>query len=370
MKKNGLWLGLLIGGSVLLTRGYAQLKDSSELIFNDSIVHRYNISFYIDTWEDTLKYNKEIADEAYMPCRFTYYLKNGDSIVLDSVGVRYKGNSSYEFAKDSPKKSFKFCFNEYKDQFFFGVERLNLNNGVEDPSYLREKLSYDLARKYMVAPRACFATLSINGQMIGVYTQVEQVDEYFLKRNFEKASGNLYKAGDDGAYLQYKGPNQSSYESVYELKTNRSKNDWSNFINMIYKLNNTTKEEFVPIVSLCLNLDNCIRHLAWTIVLSHFDSYTGSGRNYYMYDDPKSGKFFIIPWDLNMSFGQYPNGWDVIKNSCVNIKNLEQRPLTKRILENDSLKRVYLNYLKEMIKGPFSSENIAKEVDRIVKVID
>ncbi|MBN1577484.1 MAG: CotH kinase family protein [Chitinispirillaceae bacterium] len=367
MKRDLLLIGIL---AVLNVRSFGEDVDSTELIFNDSIVHTYELQYYVADWDSIMEYNKEDADEIYMPAKMIYRTAGGDSVVLDSIGVRYKGNSSYEMAKNTPKKSFKFHFDEYKDQTFFGCERLNFNNCVLDPSYLREKISYDIARKYMASPRVAYATIMIDTMMIGVYTQVEQVDELFLERNFDNPDGNLYKAGDDGAVLTYEGPNQTTYEALYELKTNKNDKDWSNFVNMLYKLNRSSAGKFVSDMKTCLDLDNCIKHLAWTIVLSHFDSYTGSGRNYYMYDDPKSGRFFIIPWDLNLSFGQYPNNWNMITNSPIAIGNLAERPLNRRILENDSLKTVYLECLKEMIAGRASNESIAAEADRLKGIID
>ncbi|MBN1307131.1 MAG: CotH kinase family protein [Chitinispirillaceae bacterium] len=369
MRRGSLLICILF---VWISRSFGEDADSSDLIFNDSVVHSYTLEFYVSEWDSILEYNKEVADEEYMPARLTYCIAGDENVVvLDSIGVRYKGNSSYEMAKNTPKKSFKFHFDEYiQGQSFFGCERLNFHNCVLDPSLMREKIGYDIARKYMAAPRTAYATITVDTVMIGVYTQVEQVDEHFLERNFDNPDGNLYKAGDDGAVLTYKGPNQSTYEALYELKTNESDDNWENFVNMLYKLNNSTAEKFASDMKTCLDLDNCINHLAWTIVLSHFDSYTGSGRNYYMYDDPKSGRFFIIPWDLNLSFGQYSNGWNMITNSAVVIENLKDRPLNQRILENDSLKAVYLERLTDMIAGPASAESIAAEADRLKGIID
>ena len=368
MKREWSALCLLM---LLAGRLPGQQVDSTELIFDDTEIHRFELRFADDAWSDSLEYNKEIADEEYMPATMIYRSPDGDSIVLDSIGVRYKGNSSYELAKNTPKKSFKFRFDKYTDrQTFFGCERLNFNNCVLDPSYLREKISYDIARDYMKAPRVAFATITVNGSLIGFYAQVEQVDELFLERNFSDPDGNLYKAGDNGAYLEYHGANKSSYEQSYELKTNTGADDWSRFITMLYQLNTTPDSLFVRTVGAVIDLDGAVRHLAWTMLLSHFDSYTGSGRNYYLYDNPECGRFTFIPWDLNLSFGQYSNGWDVIKNSVVDIGNLDQRPLNRRILENDSLKNAYFGYLRSMMAGKGNPDSVANEVDRLKAIID
>jgi spore coat protein CotH len=347
--------------------------DSSDLIFQDTAINKYNLTFYYPNWEDSLTYYKN-ADEQYIPASFTYYNVGGDSTVIDSVGVRYKGNSSYSFAvsKDSPKKPFKIKFSEYRDkQTFYNVDFLNLNNNAGDPSIMREKLSYDILRKYMPAPRAVYADLYVGGARIGLFTQVEEVDKKFLKLNYKKAQCNLYKCSDAGATLLYYNANQSSYTSEYELKTNKSVGDWSAFILFLSKLNNVPADSFAFVMNKCLDLTNSIWYTAFNILFSNFDSYTGSGRNFYMYDDSETGRFTLIPWDFNLSFGLYANGnWSNDTVDIKNLDNLSERPLTKRILENDSLLHVYYGCLKELIKGYGSPDSLTAMINRIKTVID
>lgn len=346
--------------------------DSSDLIFNDTVVNDYRISFYQDQWDTLLRYNKE-HDETYMPARFTWYSPGGDSVVLDSVGVRYKGNSSYVFAGTSPKKPFKIKFDEYrKDQRFFTHEKLNFSNSVRDPSCMREKLSYAVLLSYMPAPRAAFATLTLGDRLKkALYTQVEQVDKLFLERSFGNDKYNLYKASDHGATLEYRGSTKTDYKAEYDLKTNKTADDWTGLIDLIKLLNNTTDDRFVGTVGKYLALDNCIRYLAFTMVNADFDSYTGSGRNYYLYENRAAGAFNLIPWDLDQSFGMYEYSWNnVAAVDAFAPSNSTQRPLLKRILSNDSLRRVYAGYMQSMIDGPHSVDSIKAMAYRFRLVID
>jgi spore coat protein CotH len=344
--------------------------DSSGVLFDDAKIHAYELQFYCPGWQDSLTYYYNL-DEAYIPARFVCRLGANDSMVLDSVGVRYKGNSSYSYAAKSPKKPFKFSFDEYRSgRTFFGVKKLNFSNGAKDPTMMREKISYDIIRRSIAAPRAAFATISIEGKLIGLYTQVEQVDKIFLDRAFKDNNGNLYKSSDDGSTLLYRGQNQSSYEGEYQLKTNTSQNDWSAFIAMVDKLNNTADADFVKNAGGCIALDILGSYLAFNMVFSNFDSYTGSGRNFYLYDDPTSKKFILIPWDLNLSFGGYPNGWNVSTADVITTSNLAQRPLMKRIVGNDSLRQVYLRHIKAMIDGPAMPDSVAAMADRWKSLID
>jgi hypothetical protein len=350
---------------------FSQVQDSSQLIFNDTVVNRYRIKFYVSSWHDSLVNNKS-NDEAYIPAKFTWYSPSGDSLILDSIGVRYKGNSSYNVG--SEKKPFKFSFNKYrKKQTFFSVEKLNFSNIIEDPSMMREKLAYDILKKYMPSPRAAFATLTVEDSLTAcLYTQVEQIDELFLTRHFSNDNDNLYKAGDQGASLDYLSANKEDYKATYELKTNEKKDDWTGLINLIGKLKNTPDEDFVKIVGSILDLDNCIRYLAFNMVNGNFDSYTGSGRNFYLYDDQVYGKFRWIPWDVNLSFGAYFYSWQSVLTTldAFNPSNIDQRLLEKRILGIDSLKRVYASYMKKMIEGPLSADSVSVLAHKYAPVID
>jgi hypothetical protein len=371
LSQKNFFFFLIVCGIVLSGMSMAQKPDSTGMIFDDTKICHYELTFFTPYWEDSLLYYKNLPEEEYFPARFTWRSAAGDSIAFDSIGVRYKGNSSFIFAKNSPKKPFKFRFDKFKSgQTFFGHERLNFSNGAKDPTNVREKVAYDVIRRYMPAPRASFATISVSGEIIGLYTQVEQIDNGFIKRNFAKDKGNLYKSADNGATLVYKGQNQSSYEPDYDLKTNETVNDWSGLIDMIDRLNNSPDSLFIATAGARLDLGRGARYVAFNMVLSNFDSYTGSGRNFYLYDDPSSQKFSVIPWDLNLSFGVYTNNWNVITVDVIKISNLNQRPLAGRILGNDSLRTLYLQYIREMIDGPFNPDTISAAANRLKPVID
>lgn len=341
--------------------------DPGETIYGDTKLHSINLHFYVSDWEDSLKYCFEELGKEYFPARVTF----DDSLVFDSVGVRYKGNSSYVQSRNTPKKPFKIKFDKYRDeQTLLGIHVINLHNCINDPSFMRETLAYHIARSLMPAPRTAYANLYVDGVLIGFYNMAEQVDKIFLASHFYSNEGNLYKAGNDGANLGYVGNDQEDYESDYSLKTNEDENDWSRFIRMIDRLNNTSDAVFTDTMQYYLDLDNCAKLLAYNMVLSNFDSYTGSGRNFYFYDDRFAGQFKMIPWDLNESFGVFTNSWDVITQDITGISNISIRPLNDRIMGNDSLQQLYLGYISQLITGAASYDSLAAIADSLELVID
>ncbi|MBC8384001.1 MAG: CotH kinase family protein, partial [Candidatus Cloacimonetes bacterium] len=328
--------------------------------------HKFALQFYVENWEDSLLYNYENGEE-YMPVQLTY----NDTLVFENIGVRYKGNSSFVHSSNTPKKPFKFRFDKYvSNQLLCGVSKLNFSNCIKDPSFVREKIAYEIIGKYVPSPRTAYSEIYINDELIGLYVQVEQIDEYFLDRNFNESSGNLFKAHDDGSTMQYYGSEQTLYESEFDLKTNENANDWSDLVMLLDNLNNSSDEDFYSVMEQYLDFDSCARNLAFNMVLSHFDSYTGSGRNFYLYHENSSDRFLFLPWDLNESFGAYSNNWDVFTQDILNISNLSQRPLNKRFLENETLSELYKNYIVEMISGPAAYDSISVKAEELKAFID
>ena len=96
-----------------------------------------------------------------------------DSVVIngsvkDSVGIKYKGNST--FSESNAKNPINISLDYIQDnQDYQGFRTLKLSNGKNDPSFLREVLSYEIARKYMTAPESNHAKVYINDVFHGVY---------------------------------------------------------------------------------------------------------------------------------------------------------------------------------------------------------
>jgi spore coat protein CotH len=102
---------------------------------------------------------------------------------LSGVATRFKGSLGTlagcfrdDGSQYCSKLSMKLKFDEYvRDQRFFGLKRLNFNSMILDSSSLRERLAYRLFREMGVAaPRAVHARLRINGELIGLFSLVEE----------------------------------------------------------------------------------------------------------------------------------------------------------------------------------------------------
>src|SRR5687767_129743 len=95
------------------------LADAAAAFFDDTVVREIRLSFDDPNWYNTLfqGHSRDAADP-YFPCRFQY-----GSTVIDKIGCRFKGNSSFQ--RNGIKKPFKLDFNEYDDNAnFLGLKKL------------------------------------------------------------------------------------------------------------------------------------------------------------------------------------------------------------------------------------------------------
>lgn len=274
-------------------------QDSGKKVFDNSKIHEIRITFkQSNFWEQlTLNYDStKVGERApYLVADFKF-----DDMSMDSVGVRFKGFTSYP--QDNDKKPFKIDFNEFvRGAKFDGLRKLNLNNSTGDASFQRDVICYDLMRQSGVkAPRTAFTRLYINDKYWGLYQLIEQVDKQFLKDNFDNPDGNLYK-NLGWSHLEWKGEDPKEYNPPFALKTNEEEANWAGFVNLIKVLNNTSDTEFENTIENYFNVNGFLKTLAVDVATNNWDSYLEHGRNWYMYQDDKTGIFHWIPWDYNFA---------------------------------------------------------------------
>ncbi len=183
----------------------------------------------------------------------------------------------------------------------------------------------------------------------------------FLARGMPPGSGRDMGPGGQGNLLELMG-----------LKTNENKADHTLLFRLLNILNNEPDATFPAEIEKVLDVDETLRFLAVSTSIVHLDNYTGMGHNYYLYDN--GGRFVIVPWDLNLSFGTYNGGVasDDIINFLIDEPTagpMTDRPLVSRLLSYEPYLDKYHAYLKELIDGPFSTENMDQRIDELASFI-
>ncbi len=344
---------------------------TGNVVFNDTIVHTLLIQTNLTDWFGTLEYdyqqnfaNPELYPEIYRQCDVTF-----DGTALINCGFREKGNASNSITTYGKKKPLKISFDEFTSQNLDGLKKINLNNFTNDPSLLRDALCNKLMRDSGIpACRTAFTKVFINGEYIGLYIIIENVDKTFLKFQYGSANndGNLYKT-DRGVsvFLNWLGSDPALYrEQGLKLTTNESINDWSRLISFIDNLNNNPSADFKQYLEDNFDVHSYLKILAVEKCVRSWDSYWGGGNNFYMYDHP-DGKIRWIPWDMNETFQDLKilgGATSLLDGYLVPANVFDERPLINRIFEVPEWKTEYLNNCCELIQNKFSLDYLGQYI--------
>ena len=222
----------------------------------------------------------------------------GDITYAD-VGVRTKGSGTY--GPLPQKASLKIKFNKFvKGQKLHGLEEVTLNNGVDDPNYLRQRMSYHVFRAMdLPAPLANSARLRINGEDYGLYANIETPDEEFVERAFGDSVHTLYEAHTPGTWLP---GSARRWEIDIEHPTAApgTKPDLDALFEAVAAARDAT---LLADLEPHLHTTQWLRFCATEAILGLFDGYSYSKygpHNYFMAGDT-SGRFMMVPWSTDDS---------------------------------------------------------------------
>lgn len=156
-------------------------------LFDTSKVH--SIDIVMDDWDGFLE---TCENEEYTDCTVVI---DGDS--YKNVAIRAKGNTSLSTVSQlgSDRYSLKIEFDHYNSaENYYGMDKLCLNNIIQDTTYMKDYLSYQLmAQMGVPSPLCSYAYITINGEDWGLYLAVEDVEDAFLERSYGSDHGELYK---------------------------------------------------------------------------------------------------------------------------------------------------------------------------------
>lgn len=288
MKKILLLLSIILCGTF-----------SAQNFYDPTVIQKIEITFLQSNWDyqmDTAKAGKEgyiMADQVKI---------NG--VIFDSVGVKYKGNSSYN--PTYIKNPLHIELDAFKNQSYLGMKTVKLGNNYADPSMIREVLGYNILKNYMHCSQSNFAKVYVNGVYFGVYSNTESINGKFNSNNYFSSNNTEIKCNpivnpspNTKCNLKYFTTGDSSnYFNYYEIKSNYGWNALRTLCDTITNFPNKASTN--------IDMDRVIWMLAFNNVLVNLDSYSGAFcQNYYLYKD-NTQHYNPTIWDLNMCFGGFP----------------------------------------------------------------
>ena len=336
-------------------------------------IRKIEIFFSEPNWDDTLHvyYANDIGQRLL-----------ADSIIIDGevdedVGVKYKGNSSYNVNNAKNPLNIRLDY-MHNGQSIDNYNVLKLSNGFHDPTSIREILTYEIAREYMPASKATYANVFINGNWNGLYTCVQSVDDDFTNEQFYERKGPFFKAENTGIQV----PNCVWQHAIWKYYTDtnclqkayemQSSNDWTELGNFLDTVNNHFSD-----IEKVLDVDRTL----WMMALSNL-TVTLDGpinnmpHNFYMFKD-NNGRFSPIIWDLNTAFGTFrlsltnpATTQDLQELDVFHGSTNNNNKMCTQMFSSDQYKRMYVAHMRTILNEQFTNSNYSTRALQLQAIID
>ena len=351
-------------------------SQENEGFYDVNTIQQIDIEFNEDKWNyilDSLRYN---GDEL-LTGKVTI---NGQT--FNNSGIRYAATRALQIG--SKRNTLEILLDPSNEsQKYQGIKAIKLSIALRDPSMVREVLSYEIYRHYIPAPRANYARLNVNDEYVGLFVNIEVIDDQFLSKNYkDKAMGTLYQSAPNWFEKEPEGCERNYFASLkYEKGANcfehnfiaSGDNGFEDLVDFSRILNQESDK-----IDNVLNTDQMLWMLALNNTLINLYSYSGRyNQNYFLFRDSE-GVFHPIPGDMNLAFGSFKN---VGVGSDLSLSKLQQLdpflheknkdfPLISQLLNVPSNKKLYRSHLRTIYDDYLKNEKYlarAKELQALIK---
>lgn len=307
-----------------------------------------------------------------------------DGVTYDSVGVGFKGNTSYQNVQNSQKKSFGVDMEfTHNGQDLMGYKTLNFNNAFEDASFLREVFYLHQIRKHVPAAKANFIHLYLNNADWGLYPNVQQINKDFYEEWFLSNDGANWRAhvrstggpggpggggqwGDGTAGLNYLGADTALYQAKYTLKSSDIDDPWTKLVAGCNALNNTPTANLPTVLPNFFDIDRTLWFLASENAFSDDDSYIYKGKmDYYAYYEPETGRLVPQEFDGNSVMKTNVANWSPFYHA-----DNANYPLLYKLLAIPKWRQRYLAHMRTIIQDELTPANCNAILDSYKTQID
>jgi spore coat protein H len=312
-----------------------------------------------------------------------------NSLIWTNVGVRYKGNSSLRSAWNSGtlKLPLKLDFDQFEDEYpeinnqrFYGFKQLSFSNAFKDGTYMRDAITSDILTEagLAAAETAYYEVIMDYGQgevNLGLYVMIEVVDDTVIDRVFGSDSGNIYQG--DGAGTSLAKGTYARIQESFQKENNEQKADWSD-IEALYNILHSGERTADPAawrksLESIFDVDVFLEWLAIGSIIQHWDAYGAMSHNFYLYNNPETGKLTWISWDHNEVLGVTGGpgggaregrqaGLGARSNVSLSRDEVGQNwPLIRYLLDDPVYHARYDGFLRETINSVFKPATLEKK---------
>lgn len=368
--------------------GGADAGPGAELVFDESVVRTYELIVAPADWQWL---NDNATLEQYVPATLRF-----EGAEYPGIGLRYKGGyGNLTLCVDGQgnqtcdKLSMKLDFAEYDPAGrFHGLKKINLHSMVRDPTKLHDALGYAVFRAAGVhTARTAHARVIVNGELLGLFAVVEQIDGRFTTDRFGAIDG-----GDGNLYKEVWPVHTAQQPYLDALQTNEDQAPSADkMVRFATALAGASDAGFEAALGAWVDLDYWARYLAadrlienWDGIVAWYCAGTCFNHNYYWYESATADRVWPIPWDLDNAM-EYPGlirtqfgmpDWDEVPPaSCDPIQvflGIQGKPPACDKLIGKSAELLWDRYAaasQELLDGPFSEATLMARIDFLAGVI-
>lgn len=359
----------IIGLAVVFCLGGAAHSDAKELTLDDIFPTDRVIDVQITVSQrdwDTIRYQSRDFVSALNEKRqfgpldhpYTYVEASVsiDGVVFPKVGIRKKG---FIGSQSHTRPSLKIRLNHVdKEGGIEGLTNLTLNNNKQDTSQVSQFMGYALFNAIgSPAPRGAYATVTVNGKSLGIYSHVETFRKPLLKRAFGNDDGPLY----EGTVVDF----NEEWENSFEHKRGDDTLGREKIIALINVLADDQVTEAA--IGELVDLDSFYRFWAMESLLGFWDGYSGNNNNYFIYLNPDTDKFHFLPWGADSLFTNFK--MDFRRNTQGPISVKTQGLIAYRLYQLEAGRKRYAKTMMELLKNYWNEVELFAELDRVAAMI-
>jgi spore coat protein H len=255
---------------------------------------------------------------------------------FEKVLIHVKGSAgSTRSVDDNPALTLNFD-KLVPGQRFNGLDKIHLNNSVQDPSLLSEQLGRRLYEQVGIpTARATQALVTFDGRDLGPYVLKEGYNRSFLRRHYPDPTGNFYDGGFirdiDQDLDRDSGDGPLDYKDLQKLRDAASLGD--------------LRRRETALMAI-LDVDRFITECAMQALLVDWDGYGHNRNNYRIYFEPRAGKAVFQPHGMDQLLGNIGKDLELPGGGL----------LARQLFDVPAFRDRFYAEIDRLLKGVFTTE--------------
>lgn len=321
-----------------------------------------NVRLNLDDRNETELVTRLLHSDDLVDGSFVY----NDEDVYYNVGVRYRGSP---WGRPGEPKNFRVRFGGDR-RFLHDLKSVNLSRSAWA---LNESMAYHAVARASGpgsnAPSSdyFFTRTFRNGAFHGQMALLETIDARHVERAFPRdAEGLVFKAaarpylndvgvmdGVFGTTFTYYGSmnnfEHERYRWYYTQGTRQLEDRWDELVSFCSTMDpaQTTTAAFDQAIESTLDVEQFLRVLAARVMHDDWDTVgVGGGHNAYLYFAPLEGRWKLLPWDMDNTWG----------NAQAKFFPEDADPGVTRLIQRPKFRRMYLRVVQQLLGTVYDPE--------------